>query len=338
MSSNPIITTVVDVGARYGRHPSWDQFSGELHYIAVEPDSEEAQKLKAQYPERNYEVLETALGEVNASRTLYLTKHRGFSSFHQPDPENYYFKNVCPKESAIENTIEVKTERLDDIAHSKQLHIDFLKVDTEGSDLEVLRGSSACLHDTVIGLRVELHFQQCFKGQALFPEIFNYLRENHFTLVNLDYFGRGEPQHHLYSSPNPVLPDIQRYGVLFGADGVFIKPYEWLTKTWKEGDSLARSVFKWAWFALLNNAPDLALNGLQTFFNSHDSKDISIETRQSKLYKGLSRHCLGYLGKYRSRPESHEWALAQELSAKWFGINLKSGSGYWDQMRQLDQK
>ncbi len=319
-------------------HPSWDQFQGESHYIAIEPDSEEAAKLRKQYPGPQNEVLEIALGNSAGIRTLHLTKHRGFSSFHQPDPENFYFKNVCPKESAIESTIEVKTERLDDLARQRKLHVDFLKVDTEGSDLEVLFGSSACLKETVLGLRVELHFQQCFKDQALFPEIFNFLKEHSFVLVNLDYFGRGEPQHQLYSSPNPVLPDIQRYGVLFGADGVFVKPYEWVLARKQDDDSLARMTFKWAWFCFLNNAPDLALNGLQTFFNSKSSRNISEETRNSRLMRGLTRQCLAYLGKYRSRPESHEWALAQELCVKWFGINLKSGSGYWDQMRQFELK
>ena len=57
------LTIVVDVGARYGMHPSWRDFDGELLYLAVEPDAEEAARLRSTMkngPHRRIEVLATS--------------------------------------------------------------------------------------------------------------------------------------------------------------------------------------------------------------------------------------------------------------------------------------
>ena len=35
-----LITTVLDIGARYGIHPTWKNFTGEKNFILLEPDEE----------------------------------------------------------------------------------------------------------------------------------------------------------------------------------------------------------------------------------------------------------------------------------------------------------
>ena len=65
------VTTVADVGARYGIHPSWNGYDAPLRYIAFEPDPEEAGRLRGAYestPFFTYEVLETALDKQNGCR------------------------------------------------------------------------------------------------------------------------------------------------------------------------------------------------------------------------------------------------------------------------------
>ena len=39
-------TTILDVGGRYGIHPTWKKFSGEKKIFLVEPDKEEYNRLK----------------------------------------------------------------------------------------------------------------------------------------------------------------------------------------------------------------------------------------------------------------------------------------------------
>ena len=49
-------TIVLDVGSRYGIHPSWKKFSGELKYYLIEADIDEANRLKKKYINRRNEI------------------------------------------------------------------------------------------------------------------------------------------------------------------------------------------------------------------------------------------------------------------------------------------
>ena len=42
-------TVVLDAGARYGIHPTWNNFGGELRYIMFEPDPAESTRLRTKY-------------------------------------------------------------------------------------------------------------------------------------------------------------------------------------------------------------------------------------------------------------------------------------------------
>ena len=46
MANRNLKITVIDVGARYGIHPSWKPYQGELSYYLFEPDKKEAHRLK----------------------------------------------------------------------------------------------------------------------------------------------------------------------------------------------------------------------------------------------------------------------------------------------------
>lgn len=334
-SRQSVQTVVVDAGARYGMHPSWNAFSGEMRYLAFEPDPEEASSLRALNPSSSYEVYDIALGNSSETRELHLTTHRGFSSFLTPDVSSEYFQGTRPNECGIERTVVVPVEPLDGFAERNNITLDFLKVDTEGADLEVLQGAVNSLEKSVLGVRVELHVQACFHGQPLLPDIFNFLHQRNFTLINLDYFGRGEPQHALFRNGSPHSVEYQRYGTFIGADGVFMVPFAALRDRAMSDEHYERLVFKWAWFGFLNNAPDLALKGLETFFEATPRSALSPETLNSRLYRGLVVTCVDYLSSYRSRPESYEWKLSGELASKWFGVTLQGGSGYFEQMREL---
>ena len=43
---------ILDIGARYGIHPSWKNFSGKANYHLIEADNAEASRLKKKY--KNY--------------------------------------------------------------------------------------------------------------------------------------------------------------------------------------------------------------------------------------------------------------------------------------------
>lgn len=329
-------TTVVDVGARYGKHPSWSGFGGDLLYFAFEPDSEEAERLRQKNNQVGFEVVESALAREEGERDFYITKHRGYCSFYKPDPESRWFKRDRPGEGQIESVIRVQTSSLDSFANSRAIAIDFLKIDSEGSELEILQGSEQQISTNVLGIRCEVHFQLCYKNQPLFSEVFNYLIDKNFFLLNIDYFGRGVPSNSLFRNPNPLVPDNQRYGTLIGTDMVLLKNYDWVCKHFTSGESsqLAYTTLKYAYFCLLNNAPDVALETLRIFIKENKGKFAEV-VKESRLYQSLRRTCIEYLGQYRVNPETQEWELARSLSQDIFEVEIEAGNKYWELIQRL---
>jgi len=128
---------------------------------------------------------------------------------------------------------------------------DFLKSDTEGSEMLVLRGAGQCL-DRLLGLRCETQFESVFLGAPTFADIFMYLTQRGFMLLNLDYAGRGSPCNKFYAG--------DRYGILTGSDAVWVrKPEEIMAWEGNEVKKMARSA-KYAIFCFANGATDLAMH------------------------------------------------------------------------------
>jgi hypothetical protein len=76
----------------------------------------------------------------------------------------------------------------------------FLKLDTQGTELEILR-SGAALLPSVLGVKVEASFRPYYRGQALFSDVDTYLRGHGFELFALEraHFRRTGYRPRLYS-------------------------------------------------------------------------------------------------------------------------------------------
>jgi len=207
MNNSDDKTVVVDVGARYGMHPSWRAYSGPLRYIMFEPDHDESERLKNNLDADTYDVIEAALGAKKENKTFHLLKHRGLSSFLVPDLNS----ECLPGQAEIEEKISIQLNKLDAIADKKSMKVDFIKVDTEGTEHDVLVGSKNQLEQNIIGVRCSCNFQPCFHDQKLFSETHDFLLDKKFILLNLDYHGYGLPRLGLFRKPDPIEPENFRY-------------------------------------------------------------------------------------------------------------------------------
>ncbi len=327
-------TTVIDAGARYGMHPSWVSFPGAVRYFAFEPDREEAERLRRRSPGNGYEVIDCALADEEGERTLQITKHRGYSSFLPVDPESEWFKRYRPGEGARERSVRVKAVTVDRFAQRRGLDIDFLKVDTEGTELAVLRGAERQLAGSVLGIRANVSFQACYKGQALFQDLHAYVLSQRFFLANLDYFGRGVPRSGLFRNPDPLEPDRERYGVLIGTDAVWLREDAWIHER-HAGDpqALATAILKYAAFCFANHAPDVGLDALQRFARSRPDP-FAGALAGSALYTELRRAIAKFLGRWRVYQDA-QWDLARSAFRDIFGLDLETGSKYWEFIQSL---
>lgn len=327
-------TTVIDAGARYGMHPTWREFSGSLRYFAFEPDKQEAERLRQQPQHPGFEVIDWGLTREEGERDLHITKHRGCCSFLKVDQESEWFTRYRPGEGDLESIVQVKTCSVDGFAKARRVQVDFLKVDTEGTELEVLEGAQDQLCSSVMGVRVNVNFQPVYKNQPLFQDIHTYLTTRDFFLLNIDYFGRGLPHYGLFRNPDPLSLDNERYGVLIGTDGVWVKKYSWIFQRYgQEPEELSYVILKYAYFLFLNHAPDVGLDTLVRFITDRRGA-FGQKVAASQLYLALRKAYAAFLGRWRVYPDA-QWELARSTFKTIFGLEMEGGNKYWELIQSL---
>lgn len=96
-----------------------------------------------------------------------------------------YVKPGCGAHSLLpisSHRIEVEMDTLDNLAPELALdHVDFIKIDTEGSELEILKGAEKTLHSSDVKLAIGA-YHTLHNGSFEFPEIFSWLTLRGFEI------------------------------------------------------------------------------------------------------------------------------------------------------------
>jgi FkbM family methyltransferase len=170
---------LVDVGARDSIHGRWAPFHSELDVIAFEPDLTECTRLNTTDFPYAIRFLPVALGAKNdEAATLYITKAPGCSSTLKPNTE-LVSKFPFGPNMEIARTQPVKLQRMDSVL--TLLQPDVMKIDTQGTELDVLIGAGTLL-DNTIAVELEVEFVEQYLGQALFADVDAFMRSKGFTL------------------------------------------------------------------------------------------------------------------------------------------------------------
>jgi FkbM family methyltransferase len=62
--------------------------------------------------------------------------------------------------------------------------VDFIKLDTQGSELDILAGAEAVLAGPVFAIELEVEFLPIYRGQPLFADVDAFMRARDLRLVN----------------------------------------------------------------------------------------------------------------------------------------------------------
>ena len=194
---NPAIAPLqlLDVGARGGLARKWHvlQRCGYVRPILVEPDSQEAERIRHNYPDAN--VIPFALGDYDGRGTLNITRVPGRSSLLRPDPcATQAFGEES--EHVIERTLEIEVRRYDTLAVESPEAApqpDFVKLDVQGYELNVLNGLGDIL-DAVLCIEVETYLVPLYVRQPNFQDVCTFLRTRGFGLVDYRPLGLSSGQ------------------------------------------------------------------------------------------------------------------------------------------------
>jgi FkbM family methyltransferase len=176
---------VIDVGCRDGDAAGWTRFGSNVHVIGFEPDVEECERLQADYdgPGRRTFV-PVALGGHRGEALLHLTRFPQSSSLYEPNTEAIERHPALTAHEEIDRRTVTLTTLDEWIEEADAPAPDFIKLDIQGAELDVLRSSPRAL-ETVRALELEVEFQPLYRDQPLFADVDAYLREQGFVLWRL---------------------------------------------------------------------------------------------------------------------------------------------------------
>jgi FkbM family methyltransferase len=176
---------LMDVGARGGVAAQWAPIADLARIIGFEPDPAECERLNA--AATGMEFHPYALHSSPGEHVFSLTESDFCHGFRPCDPR-YFERFPNAVNNRVRGQLRMRAESLDGFAATAQLdHIDFIKIDTEGSELDILRGGRGSLGARrVLGLLVEVWWDPRLKGQPSFAEMDSFIREQGFTLFDLE--------------------------------------------------------------------------------------------------------------------------------------------------------
>ncbi|NGX63592.1 MAG: hypothetical protein KR126chlam6_01004, partial [Candidatus Anoxychlamydiales bacterium] len=170
--------TLIDVGATGGMDGSWNEIKKNCHYITFDPDPR-AQIISSYAKHTNYNY--ALWSEKKDNLPFYLTKYPEASTLFQLNKTTLssFLNSECHEQ------IKISKINANSIENSLNDPFDFIKVDAEGADLEILKGAEKFLKDSCLGIEVEVSFINRHKNAPYFSETDSYIRNLDFVLMDL---------------------------------------------------------------------------------------------------------------------------------------------------------
>jgi FkbM family methyltransferase len=187
------INAVIDVGACAGEYGSWLRRNGYKGLIvSFEPVAESFGVLaKRAARDPLWLAYNLALGRERGEAEIYVTEQKMFSSFRHPSPYAFEAFGSQPKIKSTETvTLATLDEMFDQIIVGISRPHVFLKMDTQGWDLDVLEGAKESL-GRIIAFQSEVAVRAVYEGVPSMRESLDYFERCGFSVsglfpVNLD--------------------------------------------------------------------------------------------------------------------------------------------------------
>jgi len=213
--------TYIDVGARRAVKSTLLKLFPNSTWIGFEPAIDECALINSK-KQNGQECFPYALSDKSGIQTLYITKSPDWSSLYEPNPEIFIqFKGLKDFYKAVDN-YQVSLKSLDELIKSSDnslANADYMKLDTQGSEADILNGSQVLISTSIIGVEVEVEFIPLYKKQPLFDQIHKVMMDNGFLLFDLK---------RSRCIRSGFTTDIDTKGQLIWGDALYLKDFSTL--------------------------------------------------------------------------------------------------------------
>ena len=177
----------IDVGARGGAHDMMEPVAESTAVLGFEPDEVECSRLLAipevTAPWERIELEPIALADKTGKATLHLLSAATNHSLLPPNAAFTKRYNMVKWQVIGKEKLDVVP--LDSILFGKRKKEsfwgEFMKLDTQGTEYEVLMGAKRTLKERTVAVVCEVSFCELYKGQKLFSDVEAFMREQGFS-------------------------------------------------------------------------------------------------------------------------------------------------------------
>ena len=191
---NQGIVNLIDIGSAGNLPVPWRENANKIqHLLKFEPRDQPVTN-------PNIVTIDAALWEVNGERDFYIYKGLGgsgsslfqqnydyvsenFDQLRRRGPES--LANSWFERSQLDRIEKTFCRKLDDILQELNYTFayDFIKIDAQGAEFQILKGAETFLRDNCIGLHLELFEIPLYRDIKLLPEVVDFLQDFGFDLV-----------------------------------------------------------------------------------------------------------------------------------------------------------
>ena len=183
------VNTIIDGGASIGDISlKFSNYFPKSNVYCFEPYSEFNQLLRERFKNNEkISIYPYALNSNNEDLNLYINKSKGTNSTLPPASNGVSIYGTQFENTGLERT---KGISLDNWAKQNSIyHIDILKLDVQGTELDVLKGANGLMANNGIdALLLEVNFQNCYRNQSGWDALVSYLTNLGYCLFNFYNF------------------------------------------------------------------------------------------------------------------------------------------------------
>lgn len=191
------------VGGRSGTRnlPVIDAFEADVFSVFYEPDTSSIDGIHraTEHLPSETRVLPDCLSGDGGPRPFYIFNDRYRSSILPLIPDfaqRYAFDpqfgwDTDPESTEVVERHTFETVTLDQVIARQAAAVpppDYLSLDTQGTELEILRGGSKALNDHVLAVVAEVGFAPTYENHPMFSELAGFLLARGFRLASLEVF------------------------------------------------------------------------------------------------------------------------------------------------------
>jgi FkbM family methyltransferase len=210
--------TVADIGATGNPKGLWMEAQKYSNFLLFDPHPN-AEMSK----QKNTTIFQKGLYSNKIKKKLYLASNPEASSLYEFNDifTEIYLNSYLHKTI---NIIEIELESLDYLI-SKSSDVkppDFIKIDAEGAELEILKGGNEVIKNSCLGVFLEVSFRNRHKNAPLFNEIDTFLTQNNFVIFDI------YPER--WANKNKITSGFSRHQIVWGDAIYFISTEEYIKR------------------------------------------------------------------------------------------------------------